>query len=75
MGKLLLAMEEIGKSADEIKEVIDLIEDIAFQTNMLALNASVEAARAGEVGLGFAVVADEVKNLANRSASKCKRHR
>lgn len=72
MEKMLVAMEEIGKAADDIKTVIDVIDDIAFQTNMLALNAAVEAARAGEAGMGFAVVADEVKNLANRSAASAK---
>lgn len=72
MENMLESMNEIGKAADEIKIVIDVIDDIAFQTNMLALNAAVEAARAGEAGMGFAVVADEVKSLANRSAENAK---
>lgn len=61
------AMESITASSNEIKRIIDTIEDIAFQTNILALNASVEAARAGEAGKGFAVVANEVRELANKS--------
>ncbi|MFA6856682.1 MAG: methyl-accepting chemotaxis protein [Treponema sp.] len=72
MNDMLTAMNSISKSAEDIKNVIDVIDDISFQTNMLALNAAVEAARAGEAGMGFAVVADEVKNLANRSSDSAK---
>ncbi|GGX82722.1 methyl-accepting chemotaxis protein [Litchfieldella qijiaojingensis] len=61
-------MDEIHERSKQIGEIIGLIDDIAFQTNILALNASVEAARAGDQGKGFAVVAGEVRTLASRSA-------
>jgi methyl-accepting chemotaxis protein len=65
--KTTTAMDEINEKVSAINESIAIIDQIAFQTNILSLNAAVEAATAGEAGLGFAVVAQEVRNLANRS--------
>jgi aerotaxis receptor len=75
MGRVGSAIHAVEHSSRQVAEIVQLIQGIAFQTNILALNAAVEAARAGDHGRGFAVVASEVRGLASRSANAARQVR
>ena len=68
-----VTVEQLNRSSEEIKAMVDLIHNVSSQTNLLALNASIEAARAGEAGRGFAVVADEIRKLAEETSSSAQK--
>ena len=70
MKHLVEAVQQIAKTSDQTKHIASTIDEISFQTNILALNASIEAARAGEAGAGFAVIAEEVRQMAMRAATE-----